>query len=87
MKQQIPNLREPDLIEANEMVADLRKLKPLVRFPKVCNHTSVCLCSFTDAAHTKGRDYGQSFFSTGVLPRERIAGKDVTCTIDWSSPI
>lgn len=85
MQQRIGNLLVEHLIEANEMVAELRKLTPTLTFPRAPNPTNAVLCSIYDAAHPKDRDYGQTGFFTGLLAQSGVNGKNIFHIIDWTS--
>lgn len=85
MQQRISGLSVKSLSEANDMLAELRKLKPNIYFRRVDNSTNVSLCSFSDAAHPRDRDYRLTGFFTGILIRNGIHGRDVFHLIDWSS--
>lgn len=85
MQQRITNLTVAGLCDANEMLAELRKLKPTITYRHVENSTEVSLCTFSDVAHPRDRDYGQTGFFTGILIRNGIDGRNVFHLIDWTS--
>lgn len=60
MHQSLLSLRVSHLIEANDMVRDLRRLDTVIYFPKVQEAHNVIICTLSDAAHPKERDYGQT---------------------------
>lgn len=68
------------------MVKDLRKLDPTLLFIKPRNPGNVVLCTFSDAAHPKDRDYGQTGLFIGILSRKGgLDSRDIMHLIDSSS--
>lgn len=60
MRQELGSLRVSDSLEANSMVREVLKLKPVILYPKVNEAKSVGIVSFSDASHEGIREvYGQ----------------------------
>ncbi|PXF40337.1 hypothetical protein BWQ96_09958 [Gracilariopsis chorda] len=85
LQQILARLTVKHLIEANQMVNELHRCDPLLKFPPAKSPDSVSLCTFSDAAHPSDRDYGQHGLLVGLL--SRFAGKDenICHILDWSS--
>lgn len=73
------------LIDANDIVRELRRLDPMIMFPKVRKARDVVLCTFSDAGHPKDRDYGQTGMLVGILSGSGILGDDIFPLVDWCS--
>lgn len=85
MQQKIARLTVENPVEANETLSELRKLDPTIAFRCVTSPLNVTLCSFSDAAHPKDRDYRQTGFFTGILRLDVKDGNDVFHMVDGSS--
>eukprot|EP00177_Eucheuma_denticulatum_P007832 GFKZ01014258.1.p1 GENE.GFKZ01014258.1~~GFKZ01014258.1.p1 ORF type:complete len:1202 (-),score=97.36 GFKZ01014258.1:1881-5486(-) len=85
MQQKLGNLRVKHLVEANEMVSELRRLKPILTYKKVLDPTSVSLFTFSDAAHPQDRDYGQTGLVIGIVARNITEDRIVFHVLDWTS--
>lgn len=85
MQQRVSRLKVKHLIDANNMLAELRKLSSTIFYQKVDTPYDVCLFSLSDASHPKDRDYGQTGILIGILARNGKEGKDVYHLIDWTS--
>lgn len=85
MQQRLANLSVQYLVDANDMLKEILLLRPWITFRKPQGTDTVTYCTFSDAAHPKDRDYGQ----TGVFSGLRITNADKTRTVfhpvDWTS--
>lgn len=70
--QKIYSLRVSHFVEVTEMLADLSKRRPVIKYARVEDPISVSLCTFTDAANQRDRDYGQTGFINALLSRNGI---------------
>lgn len=84
MQQRIANLKVADLIEANNMIGDLRNLIPRIAYKYIQRVTDVRLCNFADAAHPTDRDYGQTRLILGLCLWNDFDRKQWFYPIDWS---
>ena len=71
MQQRLANLKVQHVIDANDMLKDLLKLKPWITFRRPSNTDTVTYCTFSDASHPNDRDYGQ----TGIIAGLQITSK------------
>lgn len=77
MQQRVTRLKVEHIIDANVMVAELKKLSSAIVYRKVSNATDVCLLSFSDAPNPKDRDNRQTGILIGILARSGREGRDV----------
>lgn len=87
MQQRVPQLRVRDLCEANGMLKEMKDLKPILSFPKVCDDVkSIRILSFSDASFNIGgsNQYGQTGIITGL---EFLSRNDerIYHLVDWAS--
>ena len=85
MQQRIGNLTVQNLIDANEMLRDLLKLKPWITFRRPTNTESVTYCTFSDASHPNNCDYGQTGIFAGLRITSKTHGRTIFHPIDWTS--
>ena len=85
MQQRIGNLKVQHLIDANEMLRDLLKLKPWITFRRPINTENVTYCPFSDASHPNDRDYGQTGIFAGLWITSKTHGKTIFHPVDWTS--
>lgn len=72
-------------MKANEVVSELRSLAQTPRFKNVSSAQEVSLCSFSDAAHPRDRDYGQSGILICLLRRNGDGRNQVYHLINWTN--
>ena len=85
MQQRIGNLKVQHLIDANEMLRDLLKLKPWITFRHPRNTNQVTYCTFSDASHPNDRDYGQTGIISGLRITNKINDRTIFHPVDWTS--
>lgn len=85
MQQIFAKLKAEPLVDANNMVAELRKLNPTIAYKCVHNPLESVLCFLSDAAHPSDIDYGQTEFLTGIPSKSGIGKNDILHITDWSS--
>lgn len=85
MQQCIANLKVQHLIDANEMLKDLLKLKPWITFRRPSNTEQVTYCTFSDASHPNDRDYGQTGIIAGFRITNELDSRTIFHPIDWTS--
>lgn len=59
-------------------------LKPYILYRKPVRATLVIICGFSDAAHPKDRDYGQTGMVTDLRISTKAGGVDIFHSIDWT---
>ena len=72
MQQKLPRLTVQGLVIASDMLKELLSLKSWLTYQKPVHTKSVILSTFSDAAHPRDRDYGQ----TGLITGLRVIYKD-----------
>jgi hypothetical protein len=87
MLQRLPRLVVQDLIQANNMVSELRAMRPSIKYvAPAANIVSMKVCSFSDAAFNVASSvsYGQSGVLVGLL-MQLDRGESVYHAIDFYS--
>ncbi len=88
MQQSTSQLTVGHLVEANNCVKELMKLKPVITFKRVCGHQVITayICTFADAAFniSRHRSYGQTGLLTGLLIHVG-SNETIFHPIDWTS--
>ena len=85
MQQKLPRLKVQGLVIANEMPKKLLSLKPWPTYRKPIQTKAVILSTFTDAAHPRDRDYGQTGLITGLRVIDKDGLSEIFHPIDWTS--
>lgn len=86
LQQQISALQVRHLVDANEMVAEIFQLEPVLTFLKPQHVKEAIISSFSDASHPRDRDYGQSGILCGLrIKEEGSDSQDIFHMVDWTS--
>lgn len=84
LQQKIGQLKVKHLVEANDMLKHLLKLRPIIMFIKPVQPRNASIVRYSDASHFNGeRDYGQ----TGVRSDLKVYDglMEIYHLIDWAS--
>lgn len=82
MPQCISRLTVESLVDANQTVSKLQRLKPYLTFRRPPSPVHAIICSFSDASHPRDKDYGQAGGFTGILSHD-ADGQDAYDLVDW----